>query len=134
MHRFALEEWEMIKYLVLWDDWDDRRRKCNIQNLDELFPIFFWKAEVCQIQLKSFFFKIMKVYTDACIFDFYFNYCNSLISAVLSLQESPADAFPLFRISFEVILVRTFVPTALGLEQGSMSLQHNTIPICDAMK
>jgi hypothetical protein len=118
MHPFAPEEWEMIKYLVLWDDWDDRRRKCNVQNLDELFPTFFQKAEVYQIQLKSFFFKIMKVYNEACIFDFYFNYYNSLISEVLSLQESPADAFPLFRISFEIILVRSFVSTAQGLEQG----------------
>jgi hypothetical protein len=64
----------------------------------------------------------MKVYHHACIVDFSFNLCNSLISEVLSLQELSAEVFHLFRISFEVILIGELVPTSQGLEQGSMSL------------
>jgi hypothetical protein len=50
------------------------------------------------------------------------------------LFESPAEAFALFRISFEVVLIRSLVPTAQGLEQGLDEPATQYYPYIQAMR
>jgi hypothetical protein len=93
----------MIKYLVSWNDWDSRKLKCNVPNLDQLFPLFCKKCKCLEIQLECFFFKGHKSSGNSSIFDIYFAHFNLFISDILLLQKSPSKVFPLFRISFELI-------------------------------
>jgi hypothetical protein len=56
-------------------DWDNRKLKFNGPNSDELSQ-FFQNFEFLKVQLECFFFKVVKVFEYASVFDKYLTFCS----------------------------------------------------------
>jgi hypothetical protein len=81
------EEWIKVISLTLWEDSDSERRKFNLMNVDELFPMLFRKIINIRVEVKCFLFRLYHTFECGSIFDIYFAQMRSLLKNSFSCMN-----------------------------------------------